>query len=413
MKKNFFFLKGVLALALVFTLFFAGCEEESEDAPVVIPPSKDVYLPGISNLNVTERVISTGVIFTWTPVIEAASYQVWRNGGGQTGPRRLTTITQPDDKETVSYTDTRTATNELKLNSTYIYTVLAIPSSSVKDISRWDKAITIHDPLFGDTASFSVPDITIDSDWLLNTSDDTITGFIATIPDLSSLSQSGVTYTVERAILDANGNPSAYQPVTLSKVRTTEEPIGEMLTADIFGNLPLQQVCYDRGLPPVEGKYQYRIKGVKGNAVEYVKAVNIITINFKDYFSTKVALSVETKTNANSNDTYKITPNYTAKKGMLQSTDKVVLYWLIGDIEDCYKYGPYKTINSIAFLKNELESQTAMNLVVPQKTTGKYLYVQAYLERANGDKQLINTWTGSGRFSSTTYNGQFHVRLEY
>jgi len=434
MKKNFFFLKGILALALVFTLFLAGCKEddssdEKEPAAAAQQPSnKEVNLPGIDDPDVTEVIVYDGVILTWSPIKEADSYEVWRNGGGQKEAKRLTatkTVTINSDGK-CEFFDQVSVTNVLKPGTQYTYTVIAVPLTGVKDIGTWEKVITFYEPLFDTGTVLTIDTVNITTNAITITDNagiDTVTGFYVRI-NLSALKlQTGVTYTFERAVLDADNKPEDYQRVTLSSFPTIDRPIGNP-TVDIFGNLSFAiTTVYDRGLPPNEGKYQYRIKGEKDSVTDYIKS-NIITIDFTEYLIQRISLNVGAKTTEGGEISYEITPGFTfgSRKNMLQSTDKVVLYWLIGSADDCYKTGPYKSENIISFSKSDIESAlittttNTKNLIVQQSTGDNYLYVQAWLERANGDKIKIEDatkWTGEGILSRFSNNGQYHVRLDY
>jgi hypothetical protein len=443
MKKNNFFLKGILALMLVFAFILTGCPEETTDpAPEAkssdVPPSGNVSLPAIGNPVVTERILSNGIRLTWPPVMEAGSYQVWRNGGNQTGPRKITTITEPSTTSDV-YTcnDLRTATNEILPNVPYTYTVYAIPLSPVKDIGRWEKVITTYTPLFGDNASFSVATLNVENHTCPSGTDN-VTGFYASIQmnDISALR--GTTYSVEKTTLDAKGNPTTWTSVTLSSSSSNDISVGTP-TVDIFGNLSFALgTVYDRSLPFKEARYRYRLRGTRtsDNITEYINATNITVVDFKDYLMSKISLTIDAKDDSDSaNSVYKITHAYTGRRNFLQTiqqqgaqpekSDKVVLYWLIGDKADCYKTGPYMDTKIVAFTKLDLESAisgpvTPKELSVPINTGTNFLYVQAWLERVDGETYPLSgsvNWKGGGLYNSsspsTENNGQFHVRLSY
>jgi len=436
MKKDNFFLKGILALMLVFTLVLTACSDGDEDGKkeetTVINNETDinnmnnVSLSPISNPVVTARVVFDGVILTWSPIIEADGYAVWRSGGGQDAPILLSSGSTWTKQANglYEYYDKDGSGNVVKRNTQYTYTVLSLPYSPVNGIGKWEGNITTDPPLFGSGTMLSVSG-TIDpsSDLILN-STGTVIGYYATI-DLSKLyQQRDVIYTIERATLDANDTPGTYTTVSLSKMPNNDTPIGN-LTPDIFGNFAFTLTSvYDRGLPPSEGKYLYRIKGVKENTIEYIYCSTMVTINLNDYLIERISLTIDAyETSSSGNFVYKITPNFTGKKGMLQDDDKVVLYWLIGDKIDCYKYGPYAYGNSVTFTKPNLESMLGgasadfQNLTVPANTSN-YLYVQAWLERSNEDKIALGTssnWAGSGKTGSliSGINGQWHLQLQY
>jgi hypothetical protein len=444
MKKNNFFLKGILALMLVFAFILTGCpEEDPETTPEAKssgePPSGNVSLPAIGNPVVTERILSNGIRLTWPPVMEAGSYQVWRNGGNQTGPRRLTTLTANNNEELITFNDLRSGSNEILPNVPYTYTVYAIPLSPVKDIGRWEKVITTYTPLFGDTATFTVVDLDVAAHTCPAASD-IVTGFYASIKMNEISALRGTTYSVQKTILDAKGNPTTWTDVTLSSSPDADISVGTP-TVDIFGNLSFALgTVYDRSLPFKEAKYRYRLRGTRtsDNITEYINASSVTVVDFKDYILSRLSLTIDTKDDSDSaNSVYKITPGYTGRRNFLQTiqltgqtpnekSDKVVLYYLIGDKEDCYKTGPYMDNKIVTFTKNDLESGigggtvTTRDLKVPIKVGTQYLYVQAWLECADGEKyplKLTGNWKGLGLLNSSNptilNNEQYHVRLSY
>jgi len=436
MKKNSFFLSGIAALTLVFALFFAGCTEDNSEETVIGEEIRnDIYLTSIGNPVVTERVLSNGVVLTWPTIIEADEYKVLRSGGGQNTPIDLTLEFPTMLKRNYgiwSFSDLNTtAGNTLTPDTTYTYTVLAIPRSAVKDIGRWQKDIKIYTPLFGDDAVLSVASIDLSANTVPQGSDSP-TGFYASISLTDIKASPGTLYSIERATVNANGNPGNFSDITakLSTLPTNDSPIGTP-TVDIFNNLSFAlTTVYDRTLPFAEAKYLYRLKGIRtsDNLTEYLTAAVTTVVDFEEYLMSRLSLTIDEK-DATTTDTakYKITPGFTGKKGFFQTGDKVVLYWLIGKESDCYKTGPYKNENILEFSKGNFESAITppietQDLVVPPSNTtdNKYLYVQAWLERGNGKKIQLSknsNWKGLGLKNATTpiqlNNFQYHVQLIY
>jgi hypothetical protein len=265
----------------------------------------------------------------------------------------------------------------------------------------------------------------------------TITGYVTYI-SLSSIAKPGVAYSVERATVSSAGVVGAYAAVTLSKSSDTDTAlVAGDLTPDCLGNLPVSYV-YDRTLPITDGaKYSYRVKAVKGTDTQY-KTTSTVSVNAKNYIQGSISVAtrggVEPSAGATGNTTYSITPY--AYKGLLQTGDKLVLYWLKGN-EDSYRNGPYLETNKVEFTKAELEASTATStgtaktLTVPADTsTGAYLYVQAYLVFADGTTRNVSS-NGSFRwdayspstgienvssydnYSSGSYTQVYYAKLNY
>jgi len=134
MKKENFFLKGILVLALVFGVFLTGCE--NDNSPTIV-----AVTPGLSGPVVTAKAVNAGVLLTWPAVIETSSYQVWRTSSGQASPIKIGTINDATGNQTagvVTYLDAVDATKEhsLRSNTEYIYSVVAVPAAAAKDSGR-------------------------------------------------------------------------------------------------------------------------------------------------------------------------------------------------------------------------------------------------------------------------------------
>jgi hypothetical protein len=424
MKKKNIFMAGILALALVFAFVLTGCPEEDPEAVSEAKSSGgasgSVSLPGIDNPVVTVRVLSNGVRLSWYSVMEADSYQVWRRFGNQN--IRIYTKSVDNNLDSYTYTDTNTIPN-----TTYTYTVLAMPSTPVRDHGRWSASVTTYPPLFGDEGVFTVNSFSINSNAIPNEGE-TVTGFYAALQLSQIKATQGVLYSVERATLDAKGNPGTWSTPTLSLYNTSDTPLPPQ-TMDIFGNLSYSLAAvFDRSLPPTEATYQYRLKGVRtsDNLTEYLygnPGSDRVVIDFKPYLTSRISLNIGSK-GGEASAVYTITPGLSngTKRNILKEGDKVVLYWIVGK-SDCYSTGPYNNTNIVVFGKSDIESAlstpTTKPLDVPQKggDTNQYLYVQAWLERVNGDKLPLkegSNWTGAGlQGSLRNNNGQWHQQLTY
>jgi hypothetical protein len=99
-------------------------------------------------------------------------------------------------------------------------------------------------------------------------------------------------------------------------------------------------------------------------------------------------------------------------KNALQTGDKLVLYYVSSSTNSqIYQTGPYTAANSITFSKADLEAAApiaAKKITVPAANT--YVYVQAYLEYANGQRVNVTspynnnyTWSYSPGISAIDY----------
>jgi hypothetical protein len=134
MKKENFFLKGILVLALVFVVFLTGCENDNSPTVVAVTPA-------LSGPVVTAKAVNAGVLLTWPAVIETSSYQVWRTTSGQASPIKIGTVSDSTGNQTagvVAFLDAVDATKEhsLRSNTEYTYSVVAVPAAVAKDSGR-------------------------------------------------------------------------------------------------------------------------------------------------------------------------------------------------------------------------------------------------------------------------------------
>jgi len=132
MDKRKSFLKGVLVLALVFAAFLTGCSNET-----VLPIAYPIIPPNVGAPAVKARTINTGVQLYWPAVIDTTGYEIWRSGGGQDSPIQLNASYGTWNDGVIYYNDTvNYSSTSLKENTDYVYTVVAIPVSGVKDTGK-------------------------------------------------------------------------------------------------------------------------------------------------------------------------------------------------------------------------------------------------------------------------------------
>jgi hypothetical protein len=259
-----------------------------------------------------------------------------------------------------------------------------------------------YDPLFGNSdlsASLFSP---------ITDATNTITGYIAQI---SFSGKPGVAYTVARATADALGNTTgAYTPVTLSKGTAANAPAVSAadLTADFLGNMPVSYV-YDRTLPETAGYYKYQVTATKGAASQ--KKERLVGVDPHDYISGQI--SVASKVTNGSNSEFSVTPSLYYKNA-LQTGDQFVLYYVSSSSnQNIYQTGPYTATASITFTKAELEAATIQSKKITVPAANTYVFVQAYIEFANGTRENVPSsgWNYSGGIS--TISGYYNTSGDY
>jgi len=137
MVKKKLFLKGVLALTLIFGAFLAACSNDTYPTVLSIIP------PNVGGPVVTAKAINVGVLLTWPQVIQTAQYEIYRTTAGQASPKFLGQIDGKNGTEqVVNWLDTVNSHNTLSPNTIYTYSVVAIPDSPAKDSGRTDVLVT-------------------------------------------------------------------------------------------------------------------------------------------------------------------------------------------------------------------------------------------------------------------------------
>jgi hypothetical protein len=129
------FWMGILAITLIFGMMVVGCDNGEINK---------VSVSEVDKPTVTDKVIVGGVMLSWPPVIGASEYEVWRDGGGQPAAMKLSSTSTPNRYGMYEYFDIVNFPNELKPNTKYTYTVIAIPLSGAKNIGKWEKKITTN-----------------------------------------------------------------------------------------------------------------------------------------------------------------------------------------------------------------------------------------------------------------------------
>jgi hypothetical protein len=233
----------------------------------------------------------------------------------------------------------------------------------------------------------------------------TLTGFYAQIT--FGAAKPEVTYTVERALVDASGNPGTYAQVPVYKNTGDTTALGTAgLKADVLGNLP-NPIVFDKVSTTTAVKYQYRIKATKGEKTQTREISGIVSFNPHSYAPYVLSISINAASGTDTK-TYAVTPSlYNNFKGILQAGDKLVIYYVKGSYGNgnLYQTGPYTL--GVEFTKAELEAATvaSKNLVIPKADGDTYAYVQAYLESADGTRENISGINSGGGVSSTSsYN---------
>jgi hypothetical protein len=126
MKKVFFVgLSVLVALSLVFT----ACKQTTDPEPVA----------EVSSFRVDTQIAEGGVLLTWEPVVNALTYEVWRQ---QVTPRlgKAVLLKELDRSAETGWADVKGRTNELKPNVDYRYTIIA-KSNSSPSVSEEPKSV--------------------------------------------------------------------------------------------------------------------------------------------------------------------------------------------------------------------------------------------------------------------------------
>jgi hypothetical protein len=238
----------------------------------------------------------------------------------------------------------------------------------------------------------------------------TITALVASISFGSA--KPGVTYTVERAPVDAAGNAGTYVGVSVYKgpSATDTTALGTAdLTADILGNLPNSTV-YDKSLPAAGGKFKYQIKATKGTVTQ-TKETSIVTADPRE-FGSSLSISFGAATPGTNAQTYSVTPAL-SPKGVMQAGDRLVIYYVKGDYSLQPQNGPYT--QGVEFSKAELEAATVASktLTIPKGDDDTVVYVQAYVvfaDDAGRANRNVSSNSFGGGVNSVSY---YQVPGEY
>ncbi|MDR2482348.1 MAG: hypothetical protein LBD08_01810 [Treponema sp.] len=246
---------------------------------------------------------------------------------------------------------------------------------------------------------------------LFRSSDSLLTGSVKAIYNEDSTAIAGYTipitgnftkkdgyeYILERAPVDAAGEPGTYTPVTVSKLEGTKLDG----TIEALGQTPAFSTVYDRTVPSAGDKYVYRIKASKDGVDKYFPNPigTSVSVNPRDFIGSSKSISIggssATGTGADRELRYTITPSALTYKGALQEGDKLVVYWAKSDGVLDYENGIWLDTQKVEFDKTALEASTPAGkpLVVPytstEATANVGVYVQAFLETASGKKFLV------------------------
>jgi hypothetical protein len=244
-----------------------------------------------------------------------------------------------------------------------------------------------HEALFGSSANpYTDSPQTI-------TDNGTLTGFSVYI-NFSGIAKPGVSYSVERAPVDAAGT-GTYAPVALyASVSDATALTAEALKADDVGTL--RSGAYDTRLPTTLAEYKYRVKATKGTVTQTKEIYSPVEVgSYSQYAVSSISIAAATTNSETGDKTYAVTPRV-SYKGVLQAGDKLVIYYVKGASSDVAQTGPYT--KGPEFSKAELEaaSVAAKDLVIPKGINDSYAYVKAYIVLADGTQQNVSNRISSG-----------------
>lgn len=252
-----------------------------------------------------------------------------------------------------------------------------------------------------------------------NTSGSTITAYAYLDAD-DIPGKAGVSYSFERAPVDAAGNIGDWAGITVYPNSTTTA--GEVaisaaapLVADVLGNSPINSYLYDRGVSL--GRYKYRIKAVKGSQTEYREASSTTTISISSYYI-QGTISVAAGTAVTNGKQFTVTPTLTYK-GALPEGAKLVFYGVKGG-SSSYNTGPYVKIGEFSKAELEAASIQPKNLAITSTSTGTSYFMHARIEYADGttptnisdySNYYWNTSSAGVYNYGTNSRSQFYVQL--
>ncbi|MDR0554558.1 MAG: hypothetical protein LBG76_07160 [Treponema sp.] len=222
--------------------------------------------------------------------------------------------------------------------------------------------------------------------------------------------KTGVTYSYERALLNADGLEGAWTAISLKA-----ESAGDTALPgpDALGNLPAYG--YDQNVP--SGAYKYRIKAEKAGQSPQYKTSSTVTVDKTAFINGYI--SMNSPVTSGSLTTYAVAPYFSQIKGALAEGDKLVIYWSTTSRSSDYN-------NKIEFTKAELEAATVQpkNLSVNVNSSAYNRYAQAYIETAAGERRNVSDsgfyWSsGGGNYSPQNYWNEateqyiYYVQLYY
>jgi hypothetical protein len=241
--------------------------------------------------------------------------------------------------------------------------------------------------LFASNASISgYSDVTIQGD--------EITGAYVMLSLNRIGTRDGVTYSFERAPVDANSVVGAWAAAALKTAATGGSAFVLSTGTDVLGN-EVSQTAYDQNV--ASGVYQYRVKAEKaGQSPQYRTTSSMVTVDKINSISGSIR--VDAPVTSGSNKTYAVTPSFSLIKGALAAGDKLVIYWTTGD----YSSG-YTAANSITFTKAELEAASVAAKDITAPASSYYVYAQAYIETAaDGKRRNVGPYSFAwNEYSST------------
>ncbi|GHV28042.1 hypothetical protein AGMMS4952_10810 [Spirochaetia bacterium] len=364
-----------------------GSSQTTEKATTTTIPAKGTPLAAPGTVDFTFDAANEEVTVTVTPAsagILPDSYTIkLYRGTSQVGYTGY--IYYPKTKGSITWNP-----NEQQEGS---YTVRAVGNGSSSYYSSSDVTVSAsqaYAPLFGSSASLSTSALPLfgsDADA------SRLVGYAANISLSSIGAVSGVTYTIDRAPVDAAGNAGTYAPVTISSNRYDD--IAVTFTVDVLGNI-LPSTVYDRGLTTDVAEYKYRLTAVRESQTQYKEQNSTLEVNPRDSIYGDITVGAGSPITGGTG--YQVTPSldYT---DALQTGDKLVLYWVNGN-SNSYQNGPYLDAN-IEFSKAELEAATIVPKTLSVTGTGSDAYVQAYLVFADGTRKNVEQyynyhWNGTG-----------------
>jgi hypothetical protein len=385
----------------VYTIITSGNSKTDSKTEVEVKtgaiPAKDTQLDPAKNVTLKLDDENGKITVSWdafnpkTDSLPIYKVDLLRNGGRFAGSGNNITYNNTYTYDSWNFSSQETG------DYTAVVTVQP-PSGNTyfKESTRVASAKESFESLF-----IANPSVTVSTSSYSENASGTLDSILARI-EVGSKIKTGVTFTVKRAPVDAAGNVGSFEPAALVI------PWGNSYIYGTFDTDPLGYVkntVYDK-LPVAVREYKYQITATKEVTgakakTQTVKLDSIVKTDPRNLAARALgfdSIRIASPSIINNIKTYSVQPRTLDFKGALQSGDKLVFYYTTDNPSSAYT-------KSIEFSKEQLEvaSPVPQNLQIPAAFLSSTIYVQVYLEFADGRERvnvvnysLHQNYSGSG-----------------